>query len=143
MLAWHQFTHKLESRAPSPLTSATFSLAASHPPVVSSHEPLITRPIRQRGILNVSHHHPSTRESEPASAYNTRLGLLLFALYLIFYGGFVLLNAFAPSLAETDLVAGVNLAVSYGLALIVAALGLAVLYLWLCRAPDAPKERQP
>jgi uncharacterized membrane protein (DUF485 family) len=58
----------------------------------------------------------------------------LFATYLALYGGFVLLNAFAPSLMERDLVAGINLAVGYGLGLIVTALGLALLYAWLCRA---------
>lgn len=64
---------------------------------------------------------------------NARWGLFLFAVYLLFYTGFVLLNAFAPSFMERDFFAGINIAVGYGLALIVAALALALFYGWLCR----------
>jgi uncharacterized membrane protein (DUF485 family) len=71
--------------------------------------------------------------SDPSSARRARYGLVLFAFYLALYGGFVLLNAFAPSLMEVTL-AGVNLAVLYGLGLIAAAFLLALLYDWLCRA---------
>jgi uncharacterized membrane protein (DUF485 family) len=63
------------------------------------------------------------------------LGHVFFFIYLAIYGGFVLLNAFAPSLMETTPVAGVNLAISYGVGLIVAALVLALLYGWLCATP--------
>jgi uncharacterized membrane protein (DUF485 family) len=72
---------------------------------------------------------------------SARYGLALFALYLALYGGFVLLNAFAPTLMEATPLAGVNLAVVYGLGLIVAAFALALLYAWLCRASgeEAPR----
>jgi uncharacterized membrane protein (DUF485 family) len=84
-------------------------------------------------------HFDHTPESvrEPASARNTRYGLILFFIYLLIYGGFVLLNAFAPLLMEVTPFAGVNLAVLYGLGLIGAALVLALLYGWLCRTPEA------
>ena len=65
---------------------------------------------------------------------NTRLGVLLFAVYLLLYGGFVLLAAFAPEAMESTPFAGVNLAVWYGFGLIVAALVLALIYGWACRA---------
>lgn len=69
---------------------------------------------------------------------NSRLGLILFGVYLLLYGGFVMLNAFSPqTMAETP-VAGVNLAVLYGFALIVAALVLALLYGFLCRNEEVP-----
>ena len=80
---------------------------------------------------------PAEHDSERTAARNARYGLVLFALYLLLYGGFVLLNAFDPSLMETTPFAGVNLAVLYGLGLIAAALLLALVYGWLCRAPAA------
>ena len=59
---------------------------------------------------------------------NTRLGLILFAIYLAFYGGFVFLSAFAPASMESKPFAGLNLAVIYGFGLIVLALLLAIVY---------------
>jgi uncharacterized membrane protein (DUF485 family) len=70
-------------------------------------------------------HHPSN---------HSRIGLTLFAVYLVFYGGFVLLAAFAPAVMERRPLAGVNLAVWYGLALIVVAFALALVYGWVRRA---------
>ncbi len=67
---------------------------------------------------------------------NTRLGLALFAIYLVFYGGFVLLAAFSPESLSVLPLAGVNLAIWYGFGLIVAALVLALVYGWACRPRD-------
>jgi uncharacterized membrane protein (DUF485 family) len=64
---------------------------------------------------------------------NARIGLVLFTVYVVLYGGFVLLNAYAPETMEWTPVAGINLAIIYGFGLIVAALVLALLYGWLCR----------
>jgi uncharacterized membrane protein (DUF485 family) len=69
---------------------------------------------------------------------NTRLGLALFAVYLLFYGGFVLLAAFSPDSLAVLPFAGVNLAIWYGFGLIVAALILALVYGWACRVEVAP-----
>ncbi len=69
-------------------------------------------------------------------ARNARIGLILFAVYLLLYGGFVMLNAFSPQTMEVTPIAGVNLAILYGFALIVAALVLALTYGWLCRPTD-------
>jgi uncharacterized membrane protein (DUF485 family) len=74
-------------------------------------------------------------EGERASPRNTRYGLVLFAVYLLLYGGFMLLNVFAPAVMAVVLLAGVNVAVLYGIGLIVAALVLALVYGWLCRTP--------
>jgi uncharacterized membrane protein (DUF485 family) len=76
---------------------------------------------------------PSTGRQEPPAPRTARYGLVLFAAYLALYGGFVVLNAFAPSLMESTPLGGINLAVGYGLGLIVAALGLALVYAWVCR----------
>jgi uncharacterized membrane protein (DUF485 family) len=58
----------------------------------------------------------------------SRLGFALFAVYLLLYGGFVLLNAFSPSAMDATPWAGINLAVLYGLGLILAAVVLALVY---------------
>ncbi|MCA9025677.1 MAG: DUF485 domain-containing protein [Planctomycetaceae bacterium] len=63
---------------------------------------------------------------------NARIGLVLFAVYLLLYGGFVLLNTFAPQTMEATPVAGINLAILYGFGLIIAALVMALLYGFLC-----------
>ena len=52
----------------------------------------------------------------------SKLGLILFTLYLLLYGGFVLLNTFFPTSMEATPVAGVNIAILYGVGLIIAAL---------------------
>jgi len=72
------------------------------------------------------------QEDERLSARRARYGFGLFAVYLILYGGFVLLSAFAPRVMEATL-GGVNLGVLYGLLLIGAAFALALVYEWLCR----------
>ena len=64
---------------------------------------------------------------------SSRIGFGLFALYLVLYGGFVLLNAYSPETMEATPLAGVNLAIWYGFGLIFAALILAFVYGWVCR----------
>ena len=74
---------------------------------------------------------------------NARNGLLLFAVYVVLYVGFMLLNAFAHERMQQPVLAGVNLAILYGFALIIAALVMALLYGWLCRLPvDTSKIEQ-
>ena len=63
---------------------------------------------------------------------NARYGLAFFLIYLLAYGGFVVLSAFAPSAMAAPAIAGVNVAVVYGFALIVLALALAVVHMALC-----------
>ena len=74
-------------------------------------------------------------ESPGTMRRNARSGLILFMVYLALYGGFVLLNAFAPEKMEQKVFAGVNLAIVYGFVLIAAAFLLALLYGWLCWSP--------
>lgn len=73
---------------------------------------------------------------------NTRPGLVLFAVYLVFYGGFVLLAAFSPDTLAMLPWAGVNLAIWYGFGLILAALLLALVYGWICRGDDESSREQ-
>ena len=81
---------------------------------------------------------PAAKEpvNEEEVRRRARYGLLLFAIYVVLYGGFLVLNVFFPKLLETTPVAGVNLAILYGFGLIAAALILALVYAWLCRAPN-------
>ncbi|MBS0203897.1 MAG: DUF485 domain-containing protein [Planctomycetes bacterium] len=69
---------------------------------------------------------------------NSRYGMFLFLIYLAFYAGFVGLNAFAPVQMESTPAFGLNLAILYGFALIIAAMILSLLYSWLCRGGSNP-----
>jgi uncharacterized membrane protein (DUF485 family) len=85
-------------------------------------------------------------DNHPAvSAANARSGLILFAVYLVFYAGFMGLAAFAPQAMGRPAVAGVNVAITYGVALIVGALVVAAIYMALCsrnaRLADAEVRR--
>ena len=67
---------------------------------------------------------------------NAKFGFILFGVYLLLYGGFVLLNTFSSETMEVLPFAGVNLAILYGFGLIVAALILALIYGVLCKPTD-------
>ena len=79
---------------------------------------------------------PDDSESQETIDRNKRLGLTLFFVYLVFYAGFVLINTFSSDVMEIKTFAGLNLAITYGFALIILALVLALIYGWLCRAPS-------
>jgi uncharacterized membrane protein (DUF485 family) len=64
----------------------------------------------------------------PTTAKASRLGLVLFVIYLLLYGGFVLLNAFRAETMDTIVFAGLNLAIVYGFTLILVAIGMALIY---------------
>jgi uncharacterized membrane protein (DUF485 family) len=78
---------------------------------------------------------PVAREQEDAAviAHNTRMGVILFVVYVAFYGGFMALSAFWPEAMSVPALGGANLAVVYGFALIAVALVLALVYMRLCR----------
>jgi uncharacterized membrane protein (DUF485 family) len=80
--------------------------------------------------------HPKEVEDPVIAARNARYGLNLFVVYLLIYGGFVALNAFRPDLMEWTPALGLNLAVLYGLATIIIAMLLSLVYCFLCRAPS-------
>lgn len=80
----------------------------------------------------------------PTEAYaaferrKSRLGIRMTLLYSLIYCGFVLLSVFAPAGMGAQAVFGLNLAVAYGLGLIVLAFVFALIYNVLCRPPQAP-----
>jgi len=71
-------------------------------------------------------------EHPEISSANSRAGLVLFFIYLAFYGGFVGLAAFGPNAMAAPALGGVNFAVCYGMALIFAAFVVAALYMAAC-----------
>jgi uncharacterized membrane protein (DUF485 family) len=71
-------------------------------------------------------------EHPEVSAANARSGLVLFFFYLLFYGGFVALAAFAPEAIGRPASGGVNVAITYGLSLILGAFVVAAMYMWAC-----------
>lgn len=73
---------------------------------------------------------------------NSRIGLALFLLYLLLYGGFVLLNTFWPDAMEITPLAGVNLAILYGFGLIIAAFVLAVIYGLACKSEESSSSAE-
>ncbi len=86
------------------------------------------------GLDPISSPTPVDNEMEKISARNARYGMVLFLVYLAVYGVYVVLNAFKPTVMDALPLLGVNLAVLFGLGLIVLALVLALVYAWLCRS---------
>lgn len=64
--------------------------------------------------------------------------LALFAVYCVFYAVFMVLVAFAPDVLAMRVLGGVNLAVAYGMGLIVAAVAMAGIATLIRR----PKEHE-
>lgn len=86
--------------------------------------------------------HENVREYEDPVlvARNTRLGLGLFGVYLALYVTFMGLSTFAPSVMQQRPFGGIVLSVLSGFGLILSALGLAVVYLVLCRRKLPPGD---
>ncbi len=83
-------------------------------------------------------HEPATPSGkDPAGPYKARLGVQMFAIYTVFYAGFVAINVISPPTMGTIVVAGLNLATVYGIALIVLALVQALIYNVMCRRKEA------
>ena len=81
---------------------------------------------------------PNHDNHPEVTSHNARYGLILFAVYVLLYAGFMTLSAFAPKLMAATPFGGVNLAILYGLALILAALILAMIYMRLARSSPRP-----
>ena len=87
-------------------------------------------------------HDPATPSGrDPAAPYKARLGLRMFALYTVFYAGFVAITFLSPLTMATIVVAGLNLATVYGMALIIAAVVQALVYNAMCRRKEAEFAR--
>ena len=84
-------------------------------------------------------HGPNITEEEhlDLSAYKSRIGLILSAVYSAFYVGFILINTFVPRVMSVKIVFGLNLAVLYGFGLIVTAIVLGLVYNNICSKKEA------
>jgi uncharacterized membrane protein (DUF485 family) len=78
-------------------------------------------------------HEPAVQiGKDNASDWKAKLGIKLFWLYCVIYAGFVALAVFATETLKTPVLAGVNLAIIYGMALIIFALILGLIYNHVC-----------
>lgn len=78
-------------------------------------------------------HEPAAKqEKDNASDWKAKLGIKLFWLYCIIYMGFVGIAVFATDLMKTPVLAGTNLAIIYGMALIIFAIILGLVYNRAC-----------
>lgn len=78
-------------------------------------------------------HEPAAKtEKDNASAWKSKLGIKLFWLYCIVYMVFVGIAVFATETMKTPVLAGTNLAIIYGMALIFSAIILGLVYNHLC-----------
>lgn len=79
-------------------------------------------------------HEPAaqSQEKDHASAAKARLGLWLFGAYTIVYAGFVLINTLAAEKMALPGLFGTNLAITYGMGLIILAVVMGLIYNWLC-----------
>ncbi|MCC9656061.1 DUF485 domain-containing protein [Rhodopirellula halodulae] len=90
---------------------------------MSDHDPALSAHAPDSSVDSASQ--TVTSASAPKAS---RLGLVLFVVYLLLYGGFVLLNAFDAETMETIVFAGLNLAIVYGFGLILVAIGMSLIY---------------
>jgi uncharacterized membrane protein (DUF485 family) len=69
-------------------------------------------------------------------SYKQKLGLFLFIIYSLFYSGFVFISVFNIETMDIIIIFGLNLAVFYGMGLIILALILALIYSKLCNRKE-------
>ncbi|HUV15614.1 MAG TPA: hypothetical protein VMW28_03510 [Pelolinea sp.] len=80
-------------------------------------------------------HKPALSEdvgADPALSYRTKIGVRLFLVYALIYGVFVVINLVSPLMMERIVLFGMNLAVTYGIGLILFAILLALVYNRMC-----------
>ena len=71
-------------------------------------------------------------EVDYASEKKASLGIKFFFIYLLFYAGFVAIGVLNYELLAVEVFRGINLAVFYGIGLIVFAVLFGILYNFLC-----------
>lgn len=75
---------------------------------------------------------PPESEVDYASEKKAKLGIKFFFLYFFFYAGFVTIGVVNYELLTTEVLWGINLALFYGIGLILFAVLLGILYNFLC-----------
>jgi len=90
-------------------------------------------------------HGPSTVWKDDASTkYKSRLGVIMFLIYAIVYGGFIAINVAFPQWMRID-VGSLNVAIVFGFGLIILAIIQAFIYNHLCTLAErkAGLENEP
>lgn len=90
----------------------------------------------------MEHGPPAELEQDNAAEAKSRLGLILFAVYSIIYAGFVLINTLLPKAMGMPIL-GVNLAVVYGVGLIVLAIVMGLIYNAICTRYERELNTSP
>ncbi|NQU82246.1 MAG: DUF485 domain-containing protein [Bacteroidetes bacterium] len=80
-----------------------------------------------------------SKSSDPdnVSVYKVRIGIYMILLYALVYFSFIVINITNPLLMERIIFSGLNLAVVYGIGLIIFALILALIYNGMCSKKEA------
>lgn len=79
--------------------------------------------------------------AEQEDPRHARYGLALFGIYVLLYGGFIAIAVTNTALLGKPVFLGLNFAIAYGFFLILAALVLALIYMWLCRPANSEARR--
>lgn len=87
------------------------------------------------------HVNSTTEEREIVTQQKSKLGVRLFFIYFICYSGFVALGVFNYELLSTTVFSGLNLALVYGIGLIVFAVILGVIYNHYCTKYEDKVEK--
>jgi uncharacterized membrane protein (DUF485 family) len=78
-------------------------------------------------------HGPATEWGEDkASEYKAKVGIYFFIIYSIVYSVFVIINVISPLSMAMIVFAGLNLAVVYGIGLIILAIIMGLIYNYMC-----------
>lgn len=83
---------------------------------------------------------PQQQETDLSIKKKTRLGIYFFFIYFFFYAGFVAIGVLNYELLAFEVIGGVNLAIFYGIGLILFAIILGILYNFLCSRYEDEKE---
>jgi uncharacterized membrane protein (DUF485 family) len=89
------------------------------------------------------HHQPAVELGKDLSIpKKTRLGVILFIFYLAIYTGFVVIGTLFPDSLGGRIFAGLNLAVVYGMGLIILAAVMGLFYNYFCTKYENQMNRE-
>jgi uncharacterized membrane protein (DUF485 family) len=89
-----------------------------------------------KGVTHMGHGPAVKLGKDNASGYKSRIGISMFIVYTLIYAGFVVIATTMPAVFDVVAFAGLNVAVLYGLFLIIFAFVLAFIYNRLCTAAE-------
>lgn len=87
------------------------------------------------------HVNTSSEEKENLTKRKSTLGIRLFFVYLICYAGFVAIGVFQYELLAAKVFGGLNLALAYGIGLIIFAVILGIIYNHYCTKYEDEAEQ--